>query len=155
MQHLTRGQEVWACVRGAWRRCRVLYPPGSSSPTHCISADEVIVSPIDPVQDEPWSSWPARANAVAFWPGSEEDLERIERLFREYCPGDRVRAALDIFYGDGGEVSEGDLGTVERTRYARVRGVALVHWDRLGQSKATSCDSLDPAAPQDRQDTPP
>lgn len=68
MQPLVAGSEVWAPVWGAWRRCRVLYAPGSSGPNHVIDLTTVIVSLNDVPDGWDYTTWPAEAAHVLSWP---------------------------------------------------------------------------------------
>lgn len=87
----------------------------------------------------------------------------VERLLRTFKPGDRVVAALDIYYAAHGvDVRAGTAGVVvadvERPAVRLVTGVVLVRWDLLVLANldevrpmggelaaiATTIDSIDP-----------
>ncbi len=67
--------------------------------------------------------------------------DRVARLLRKFAKGDRVVAALDIYYGVGPEVAEGARGTVVASSNG---GVVYVRWDGVAFPLGTSADSIDP-----------
>lgn len=74
----------------------------------------------------------------------DERAAQLERLFRRYVPGDRVRAWCDILDATiPAQVFEGQTGTVEDGRAHGVSALVLVQWDN-GPRFLTSADNLEP-----------
>ncbi len=94
-------------------------------------------------------------------PLSPMGAETARRLLHPYKPGDRVVAAMDIFYahtgvevpeGRGGITSSGSftltVGTLDpRGRRETQSGLVLVKWDGIDGVHSTSADAIDPAPP--------
>jgi len=71
---------------------------------------------------------------------------RVERLMRQYRPGDRVRAVEDIVYGTGEEVAEGAVGHVQETGVHGCAPLLRVSWEGApAVTQPVSAESLEPA----------
>jgi hypothetical protein len=77
---------------------------------------------------------------------------RIDRLLRQYAPGDRVRAVETIIYGTGEEVAEGTVGFIQQTNVHGCTPLVTVNWvGRGGDGQPPSIlhpcsvESLEPA----------
>jgi hypothetical protein len=75
---------------------------------------------------------------------TREQTERIARLMERYEIGERVRAVETISYAaSGGEVAEGSLGHVQRTKIGGCDPLVSVAW-AAGGVEITSVESLEP-----------
>ena len=78
----------------------------------------------------------------------KEQRARLERLFEEYKPGERVRAVCTIVDGASGtEIAEGTIGVVRQAGAFGCSPLFAVDWDpagRLVERIITSAEHLEP-----------
>ena len=61
-------------------------------------------------------------------------MARIARMFRQYRPGERVRAVETIIYVTGEDVPEGTVGYIQRTHVNGCAPLVTVAWEGRGDA---------------------
>jgi hypothetical protein len=59
---------------------------------------------------------------------------RLLRLFRQYQPGEQVRAVETIIYGTGEEIPEGTVGHIQRINVFGCAPLVTVAWEGRGRT---------------------
>lgn len=73
-------------------------------------------------------------------------MNGVDRLLRRFRKGDRVRAAIDIYYAVGDlTIDEGHQGTVHAPPpWMGLGGLVFVQWDGWSEDWSTTADCIDP-----------